>query len=182
MTRELTSMFRIRSAGVMLAGTMALAAAVGPTVAMASTPSGERLTGQVSVEPAYDDTTGKTVYLATPIRSPFPTHTSMHATAPLYIVEYPPSYPGFTLDCMGVPGNCPDHDSIVAAVATGIRPQVYGTDPSAVPGHDHLVAVPASGGDFNVAWEVHEVLFTNAGAANDHLTTDSAIDSAVASG
>jgi hypothetical protein len=61
-------------------------------------------------------------------------------------------------------------------------PSVYGTDPAAVPGHDHLVATPASGGDFNVAWEVIEVLFTNKAAANTHLTTEAAIDAAVARG
>jgi len=175
-------MFRLRTAGTFVAGTLALAAALGPSLAIASTPSGEHLTGQTSVEPAYDDTTGNLVYLSTPIRSPFPTHTSMHAVAPLYLVEYPASYPGFTLDCMGVPGNCPDHYGIVAGVATAIMPQVYGTDPSVLPGHDHLVAVPASHGDFNVAWEVEEVLFTNAAAATEHVTTDAAIDGAVARG
>jgi hypothetical protein len=58
-------------------------------------------------------------------------------------------------------------------------PSVYGSDPTAIPGHDHLVAPPASGGDFNVAWEVVEVLFTNKAAANTRLTTESAIEDAV---
>jgi len=145
-------------------------------------PSGERVTGQNSIEPAYDDVTGTITYLLTPGHGPFPTHTSTNAVAPLYLVEYPPGSTVGTLNCMGVPGNCPDHDAEVAGAATQIMPTVYGTDPTLVPGHDHLVATPASGGDFNIAWEVIEVLFTNKAAANTHLTTEAAIDAAVARG
>jgi hypothetical protein len=147
-----------------------------------SLPSGERLLGQSLIEPAYNDVSGTLTYLLTPIKSPFPTHTSSHAVAPLYLVEYPPGTTVGTMNCMGVPGNCPDHDLDVAAAATSIMPSVYGTDPTAVPGHDHLVATPGSGGDFNVAWEVIEVLFTNTAAANTRLTTEAAIDAAVARG
>lgn len=151
-------------------------------VQSSSLPSGERLLGQSLIEPAYNDVTGTLTYLLTPIKSPFPTHTSSRAVAPLYLVEYPPGTTVGTMNCMGVPGNCPDHDAEVAAAATSIMPSVYGTDPTLVPGHDHLVATPASGGDFNVAWEVIEVLFTNAAAANTQLTTEAAIDAAVARG
>jgi hypothetical protein len=147
-----------------------------------SLPSGERLLGQNSIEPAYNDVTGTLTYLLTPGHGPFPTHTSTHAVAPLYLVEYPPGTTVGTLNCMGVPGNCPDHDAEVAGAATSIMPSVYGTDPTLVPGHDHLVATPASGGDFNIAWEVIEVLFTNKVAGNTHLTTEAAIDAAVARG
>ncbi len=84
-------------------------------------------------------------------------------------------------NCAGVPGNCPDHDGLVASVATGAMPSVYGTDPTAVPGHDHIVG-PPGGADFDVAWEVVEVAFTNAAAANEHLTTDTQIAAAVARG
>lgn len=153
------------------------------TVGVSSTsalPSGERIVGQNSIEPAYNDVTGTLTYLLTPGHGPFPTHTSTKAVAPLYLVEYPPGSTVGTLNCMGVPGNCPDHDAEVAGAATSIMPSVYGTDPTLVPGHDHLVAVPASGGDFNVAWEVIEVLFTNKAAGNTHLTTEAAIDAAVA--
>jgi hypothetical protein len=148
----------------------------------ASLPSGERLLGQSSVEPAYGDMIGNLIFLSTPIKSPFPSHTSIHAVAPLYLVEYPPGSTVGIMNCMGVPGNCPDHDGDVAAAATSIMPNVYGTDPTAVPGHDHLVAPPAGGGDFNVAWEVVEVLFTNKAAGNTHITTEAAIDAAVARG
>lgn len=137
-----------------------------------SLPSGERLLGQKSIEPAYDYMTGSIVYLGTPLKSPFPTKAnSQHATAPLYLIEYPPgSNPG-TLNCMGVPGNCPDHDGEVATAATQIMSSVYGNDPTVVPGHDHLVGKASTGGDFNVAWEVHEILFTSLQAAQTHITT-----------
>ncbi len=142
------------------------------TAAAGALPSGERLVGQVSVEPAYDYNTGGLVYLGTPIMSPFPAKANaQHASAPLYLIEYPPgSNPG-TLNCMGVPGNCPDHDGEVAGAATQIMPSVYGSDPTVGPGHDHLVAAASTGGDFNVAWEVHEILFTSAQAAQTHITT-----------
>ena len=145
-------------------------------------PSGERIVGQNSIEPAYNDVTGQLTYLLTPGHGPFPTHTNTNAVAPRYLVEYPPGTTVGTLNCMGVPGNCPDHDAEVAGAATSIMPKVYGTDPTLVPGHDHLVATPASGGDFNVAWEVIEVLFTNKAAGNTHLTTEAQIDAAVARG
>ena len=154
-------LLRNRGYRALLVGTFALAAWAGSSPALASgLPTGERVHGQVAVEPAYDDV----------------------SVAPLYLVEYPPSYPGWTLNCMGVPGNCPDHDGLVAGVAVQAEPTVYGTDASAVPGHDHLVAGPASHGDFNVAWEVTEVVFTNPTAANNHLTTETAIESAEAAG
>lgn len=149
---------------------------------MSMLPSGERIVGQNSIEPAYNDVTGTLIYLLTPGHGPFPTHTSTKAVAPLYLVEYPPGSTVGTLNCMGVPGNCPDHDAEVAGAATSIMPGVYGTDPTLVPGHDHLVAPPASGGDFNVAWEVIEVLFKNKAAGNTRLTTEAAIDAAVARG
>ena len=145
-------------------------------------PSGERHFGQVSVEPAYNDVTGTIIYLLTPEKATFPSKANSHATAPLYLVEYPPGSTVGTMNCMGVPGNCPDHDADVAGAATSIMPSVYGTNPLVVPGHDHLVAPPASGGDFNIAWEVVEVLFTNKAAGNTRLTTEDAIDKAVKRG
>lgn len=151
-------------------------------------PSGEHVVGhghgKVAIEPTYDDMTGNIIYLSTPFQNGklANTHTNYHSVAPLYLVEYPPGSTVGTLNCMGIPGNCPDHDLAVASVATSIMPGVYGTDPTALPGHDHLVAPPASKGDFNVAWEVIEVLFTNNAAANTHLTTLAAINAAVTNG
>ena len=179
-----TPRFRWRATAALTSAAMLLVMSGSPAFGSGE-PSGERLLGQSAIEPAYNDVTGQLVYLLTPTKSPFPTHTSSHAVAPLYLVEYPPSSTvpaSFNLNCAGVPGNCPDHDFGVAAFATSVRPAVYGTDPYLVPGHDHLVAPPASGGDFNVAWEVWEVVFNNSTAANTHLTTDAAIDAAVLSG
>lgn len=163
----------IRIRGLVL---LAVIAGLAPQAATASSlPSGERAHGNVAVEPAYDDSTGQPVYLQTPNHlAPLgPTNSvagvNPHAVAPLYIVVYPPGTAG-TFDCMGVPGNCPDHDGAIAGLATQMGQDVYGTDPSAVPGHDHLVGVARSGGDFNAAWHVYVELFTSTEAVR-HITT-----------
>lgn len=159
--------------------------AAAPVLANGTEPSGERLRGQSAVEPAYDYSTGQLVYLQTPIHLPAPpasTHANPRAVAPLYLVEYPPSSTvpqSHNLNCMGVPGNCPDHDGVVAGIATQVMPGVYGSNPAAVPGHDHLVGIANTGGDFNVAWEVWEVLFTNSAAANQHITTLTQLNNAL---
>jgi hypothetical protein len=155
-------------------------ASLGPP-SVPSVPSGERTIGKVAVEPAYNAETGSILYLLTPEKAPFPSKANGHAVSPLYLVEYPAGSTVGTLNCMGVPGNCPDHDLDVATVATSVMPGVYGTDPTLLPGHDHLVD-PPGGADWNVAWQVIEVLFTNAQAANSHLTTEAQIDAAVANG
>lgn len=157
-------------------------------VSAATAPSGERFVGNVSgghgavIEPAYDYNTGGLTYILTPTGAPFPAKANAHAVAPLYIVAYPSSYPGWTLSCMGVPGNCPDHDGLIAGAATALEPGVYGTDPSAVPGHDHLIGLANTGGDWNVAWHVYVVLFTNSAAANSHVTTLSQLQDALDGG
>lgn len=151
-----------------------------------SLPSGERTHGAVTIEPAYDDVTGGIVYLQTPNQlAPLsPTNVingvDSHSVAPLYLIAYPPGTPG-TFNCMGVPGNCPDHDGAIAAAATGLMPSVYGTDPNAVPGHDHLVGVASTGGDFNVPWHVYVELFTSR-AAVTHITTVGQLNSAKGAG
>lgn len=156
------------------------------TAAAGSPSSGERTLGQVSIEPAYDDSTGGVVYLATPNRlAPLnPTNpinaVDPHAVAPLYLVVYPPGTSG-TFDCMGVPGNCPDHDGVIAGVATNVEAPVYGSDPAAVPGHDHLVGIARTGGDFNVPWHVYVELFTSKDAVT-HITTLAQLRAAWASG
>jgi len=55
--------FLVATLTILLVG---LSFARGTTIAVGMTPSGERLNGQVSIEPAYDDSTGNPVYLATP--------------------------------------------------------------------------------------------------------------------
>lgn len=172
---------RARRAAPLLMVALVLPLVAAGSANAAGLPTGERQVGRSAIEPAYNADTGTILYLKTPEKSPFPTHTSAHAVSPLYLVEYPPGSTVGTLNCQGVPGNCPDHDAAVAAVATANKPDVYGTDPTLLPGHDHIVD-PQGAPDFNVAWEVVEVLFTNRAAANTHLTTDTAIKNAVAAG
>jgi hypothetical protein len=168
-----------------LAFALALVASVVPVAGSADAlPSGERVLGNVSIEPAYDDFNGSIVYLLTPNRlaplganNPINTVNS-HAVAPLYLIVYPPGTPG-VFNCMGAPGNCPDHGGVIAGVATAVRPDVYGTDPSLVPGHDHLVGMPRTG-DFNVPWHVYVELFT--GATVTHITTLAQLQNAWTSG
>jgi hypothetical protein len=159
----------------------ALAATMPAATSAAVLPSGERVHGNVSIEPAYDDYNGSIVYLLTPnhLAPLSPTNPlnnlNAHAVAPLYIIVYPPGTPG-VFNCMGVPGNCPDHDGVIASVATGNVPEVYGSEPAAVPGHDHLVGLPHTG-DFNFAWHVYIELF-NSREAVRHITTLSQLKSA----
>ena len=48
-------------------------------------------------------------------------------------------------------------------------------------GHDHLVDAPG-GSEFNVAWQVHLLLFTSTAAANTHITTEEEMDAAIDAG
>lgn len=176
----------IRLKPVLVAFVLVAVAAIVPDAAGATAlPSGERVVGSATIEPAYDDAGGTLVYLLTPNRlaplgpnNPINTVNS-HAVAPLYLVVYPPGTPG-TFNCMGVPGNCPDHDGAIAGVATSVEPAVYGSAPAVVPGHDHLVGMPQTG-DFNVAWHVYVELFTSS-AAVTHITTLSQLRAAWNSG
>lgn len=151
-------------------------------------PTGERIVGNAAIEPAYNADSGELMYLLTPIKAPIPSHANAHATSPLYIVEYPGSSTAIGAghpNCEGVPGNCPDHDGLLAGVAVDNMSSVYGADPTKVLGHDHIGDPPGKP-DFNVAWEVVEVLFTDQavsdGAVNTRLTTDTQIDAAVQAG
>ncbi len=150
-----------------------------------SLPSGERAHGNVTIEPAYDDMDGSIVYLQTPNHhAPLgPTNTTQqvnpHAVAPLYLIVYPAGTSG-TFNCMGVPGNCPDHGGVIAGLAASVMPSVY-PSANAVPGHDHLVGVAKTGGDFNVAWHVYVELFTS-DAAVHHITLLSDLNATKASG
>jgi hypothetical protein len=166
-------------------GLAAIACLLPFSVGAASLPSGERALGNATIEPAYDDFDGTFVYLLTPNRlaplgpnNPI-NNVNPHAVAPLYLIVYPPGTPG-TFNCMGVPGNCPDHGGAIAGVATSVEPAVYGTNPAAVPGHDHLVGMPHTG-DFNVPWHVYVELFTS-NAAVTHITTLAQLQAAWSSG
>ena len=157
--------------------------------------SGQRNFAQVSVEPAVDSTTGGEVYLLTPIKAPFPSKANPVATAPLYLPLYPliSTVPAFELNCQ--PTNC-DHVNVLPfpSVDYGALPgndkrcaDFNGGNPcSPVEGHDHLVGVASTGGDFNVAWHVKLVVFTHAafldGKINSRIKTVSQINALVKSG
>ncbi|MDE3024434.1 MAG: hypothetical protein KGI93_02570 [Acidobacteriota bacterium] len=165
----------------------ALAALVGLVVASAvsatSAPSGEVTYGNSSfdvntqtfvggggtIEPAYDDTTGTLVYLQTPNHAFVHPPADAKNVAPLYLVVYPAgSIDPASLNCAHLPAdNCPDHGNIVAGAAEAINATVYGRG---VAGHDHLVGIASTGGDFNIVWEPVLVLF-NSTAAVHHITT-----------
>ena len=166
-------------AGALLFGALPVASSA------ATPPTGVRGHGNVTIEPAYDDFNGSIIYLQTPNRlAPLnPTQpingVNPHAVAPLFLIVYPPGTAG-TFNCMGNPGNCPDHDAAIAGLATSVMPSVYGSNASVVPGHDHLVGMPRTG-DFNVAWHVYVELFKSTSAVT-HITTLAGLQSAWSSG
>lgn len=208
-------MFKRFAAATFLLAVVALLVAVSVSWADGA-PSGQRMYGNASfalanpsdptsgsfsggggtIEPAYDDSTGTLVYIQTPNGAHVHLVKKIDSTtglpvniAPLYLTMYPagsgidPS----TLNCAHVPAdNCPDHGPAVAGAAMGIDPAVYG---GGVLGHDHLIGIASTGGDFNVLWEPVLVLFTNRGCATDdptcnvtRLTTLAGIQQAEAAG
>jgi hypothetical protein len=132
--------------------------------------SGQRAFGQVTVEPAVDLATGNEIFLLTPDHVPMPSNAAQRAHAPLYLVLYPTAstIDADTLNCQ--PVNC-DH------VQTFVYP---------LKGHDHLVGVAHTGGDFNVAWDVVLVAFTpqgfGDGAINNRILTLAQLNAALAAG
>ena len=177
-------MFRRLAAAACIAGSVTLLGGfLAAAQASSLPPSGQRMFGHTTfssvtghftggggaIEPAFDDTTGGTVYISTP-NGPH-VHPNAHNVAPLYLPVYPdgsgidPS----TLDCAHVPAdNCPDHGPAVAGGAMKIEGSVYG---AGVLGHDHLFGVASTGGDFNIIWEPTLVLFTSVAAASQRITT-----------
>jgi hypothetical protein len=131
--------------------------------------SGQRAFGQATVEPAVDYATGNEIFLLTPDKAPFPSKAAQVARAPLYLVLYPESssIDANILNCQ--PVNC-DH------VQTFAYP---------LKGHDHLVGVPHTG-DFNVAWDVILIAFTDKGfgdgAINTRILTLDQLNEALAAG
>jgi hypothetical protein len=131
--------------------------------------SGQRAFGQVTIEPAIDDATGNEIFLLTPDHVPLPSNAAERAHAPLYLVLYPAAstIDANILNCQ--PVNC-DH------AQTFTYP---------LKGHDHLVGMPHTG-DFNVAWNVVLVAFTEQafadGAINNRLLTLDQLNGALAAG
>ena len=144
--------------------------------------------GGTVVEPVYNDITGAISYVSTPRGTPNPVKSNPRASAPFYLPVYPTSSTvplNFTLNCQDTAGpplntveNCPDHGPAVAAavqaIAATFTPPFTDIYAGGVAGHDHTLGVPGTqknGGDFNVAWVPTLVIFTNAAAANVHVTT-----------
>jgi hypothetical protein len=118
--------------------------------------TGMRAFGQSTVEPAVDDMTGNEVYLLTPNKAPFPSKAAPVAVAPLYLVAYPTtSTISDAFNC--TPTTC-DHAQRV--------PMPWYPDGGLLKGHDHLVGIANTHGDFNVAWKVELDYFTPQGFAD----------------
>jgi hypothetical protein len=183
MSRRL--MFLAVTVSAAVIGVWALPAAAG------SLPSGERIVGGngsaggTVIEPVYDDMTGQIRYVSTPRGTPNPVKSNPVAAAPFYLPVYPVGASVPTLNCQDVPvENCPDHGPAVAAASQAIEQQLFGDQSvyrGGVAGHDHLMAGPGSGGDFNVAWVPTLVLFTP-GAAITHITTLDQLNGLIKSG
>lgn len=155
--------------------------------------SGQVAIGRATVEPAVDYTTGGTIFLLTPDKAPFPSNANPHAVAPLFLVAYPASssIAPSILNCQ--PTNC-DHVNVLPFPAPGYPNggtacTTYGLPANSCAlliGHDHLVGLAKTGGDFNVAWHVTLVVFTPQGIAqgfaNTRVLTLSAISALVTNG
>lgn len=149
------------------------------------------------IEPVYDN--GSVTYISTPAKTPNPVKSNPKAAAPIYLPVYPAGTPSSVvtaadLNCnhQNMVGstqvdNCPDHGDAIANLAVGLGDSnVYGSDPSAILGHDHVLDGPASHGDFNIAWVPEVILFNSNGCTSDplcnvhRLTSNSEIEAAIA--
>src|SRR5258708_19295329 len=116
---------------ILLAGALAVSlAGITPSraEAAASIPSGDRIHGQSTIEPVYDDTTGNLNFVMTPNKAPNPVNSNPKSWAPFYVPVYPLSASASvgTLQCAHLPAdNCPDHGPPIAGAAASIVPSVY---------------------------------------------------------
>ena len=177
---------------------LALSAWFGVASVSAAGPSGQVMIGDTTyssatghftggggtVEPAIDDANGSTVYLFTPNNAK--THANTHNFAPLYLVVYPvgSGIDPASLNCQHLLAdlttlhdNCIDHGPIVAGAASASPVYVRG-----VVGHDHLVGIASSGGDFNVIWEPVLVLFNSVDASTTRILTLDQLNKAFGAG
>lgn len=142
---------------LIIAVTGMLVAAMG-AFASPGTPwyTGMRSFGQVTVEPAVDVATGQEVFLLTPNKAPFPSKAPDKAQAPLYLVAYPTN--STITDAFNCTPTTCDHAQTV--------PLPWYPSNGLLKGHDHLVGIPRTGGDWNVAWDVELDAFTPKGFAD----------------
>lgn len=169
------SLRKTKTLGLLLGALVTIGMATYGADTPSSTPwySGQRAFGQSTVEPAIDLATGNEIFLLTPNNTPLPVKAAQRAHAPLFLVLYPPSssIDANSLNCQ--PVNC-NHVQTFA-----------GYPGQALKGHDHLVGVPHTG-DFNVAWDVILVAFTEQGfgdgAINTRILTLDQLNAAVAAG
>ncbi len=168
-------MFR-KAPGVVLASVVLLGAAATAFAGVDTWYTGMRAFGQVTVEPAVDYMTGNEVFLLTPNKAPFPSKANAVATAPLYLVAYPTSSTiTDALNC--TPTTC-DHAQRI--------PVPWYPDGGLLKGHDHLVGIANTHGDFNIAWKVELDFFTQKGfsdgAINHRILTLTDLDNAKKAG
>jgi hypothetical protein len=157
--------------------------------------SGEVKLGNSTIESAFDDTTGNPVFYLETSKSPMPVKANASALAPLYAVVYPINSSISDADMNCQPTNC-DHLEVLPFPDPDYG-QLNGSDPacqafnggqpcSRVKGHDHLIGIASTGGDFNVPWQVKLVIFNSKafadGAINTAVTTLSQLQSLVNTG
>ena len=149
-------------------------------------PPGHFAGGGGTIEPAYDSANGAPIFLQTPNNAHVHPPANNRNVAPLYLPVYPvgSGIDESSLNCTHAGGdNCPDHGPGVAATAIfSPNPQVAAVYANGVLGHDHLAGIASSGGDFNVIWEPELVLFYNAQAATQHITTLAQVNAVLAPG
>lgn len=118
--------------------------------------TGMRAFGQVTVEPAINDANGEQIFLLTPNKAPFPSKAPEKAQSPLYLVAYPTN--STITDAFNCTPTTCDHAQRV--------PLPWYPSGGLLKGHDHLVGLPQTGGDWNVAWDVELDAFTQQGFAD----------------
>lgn len=144
-----------------------------------STTTGQFTGGGATIEPAYNDANGSLLYLLTPTKARV---SAKAPSAPIYLPVYPvgSGIDPASLNCAHLPAdNCPDHGPEVSGAPPIVNNPVYA---QGVLGHDHLIGVASTGGDFNFKWEPTLVVFNNAQAATHHITTLAQIEAAKLAG
>ena len=138
--------------------------------------TGQRAFGQVTVEPAVNDANGEQIFLLTPNKAPFPSKAPEKAQSPLYLVAYPTN--STITDAFNCTPTTCDHAQRV--------PAPWYPSNGLLKGHDHLVGLPNTHGDWNVAWDVEVDIFTpkgfSDGAINHRILTLDALNKAKADG